>query len=65
MTKHKKKMRQKKDITSVNFSNPWLGSLDRKYHAWKNHKAQSPRKKPMKDKIKENHIKRFKIKNSN
>jgi hypothetical protein len=37
----KKKIRQKKMSTLINFSTLWLRSLDRKYYTWKNHEAQS------------------------
>jgi hypothetical protein len=47
----KKKIRQKKMSTPVNFSNLWLESSDRKHYIWKNHEAQSLENKMLKDEI--------------
>jgi hypothetical protein len=37
----KKKIRQKKMSTLVNFSNPWPGLLEWKHYTWRNHEVQS------------------------
>jgi hypothetical protein len=47
----KKKIRQKKMSTPVNFSNLWLESSDRKHYIWKNHEAQSLGNETLKDEI--------------
>lgn len=60
----RKENKTKKNVTPVNFSNLWTGSLYKKYYTWKkNHEAQFLENKTLK--LKNKYIKKIKIKNNN